>query len=116
MPDYCGARWKTQVSAGNTEFWDINGYEKMAAIFLFFSIFIVRIWFFAASRKKDIEIDEDVCTPNDYTVKIAGLPRDITQKQVIEIFERYEGPNGNKVKVEKINFAYFIGKKIQKFF
>lgn len=65
------------------------------------------------ARKTDNEIDEDLTTPADFTVKISGLPKDITKKEVVEIFTRYNHEDGTKVKVQKINFAYFIGDFIE---
>lgn len=108
-PGYCGARWKTTISAGNQPFTDIDGYEKVCAIFLFLALFAMKIYFFRAARKKDNDIDSDYVTPSDYTIKISNLPKTIKPKEVIDIFENYNYEDGKKVEVQKINFAYYIG-------
>lgn len=112
-PGYCGDRWKTQISAGNTAFFDLNGYEKLCACLLFVVLFIMRVIFFRAARKKDTDIDSDHTTPSDYTVKISGLPKSIKPQEVIDIISRYNYGDGKKVEVEKINFAYYIGDFIE---
>lgn len=112
-PGYCGARWKTQVSAGNTAFWDFNGYEKAFATLLYFSLFFTRMIFFRMARKQDNEIDEDLTTPSDFTVKISGLPMDITKKEIVEIFSQLKHKDGKQVKIQKINLAYRIGEFIE---
>jgi hypothetical protein len=109
QPGYCGARWKTQISAGNVAFFDINGYEKMCACFLFFFMFLVRIYFFRKARKKDVILDSEHTTPNDFTVKLSGLPKNSTEQEVIDTFNNYKLKDGSSVKVKKVNFAYYIG-------
>lgn len=81
-PGYCGARWKTQISTGNTLFLSQNGHEKMVATILFFVLYVVRIIFFRFARKKDVEIDGDVTTPKDYTLWLSDLPTDIKPKEL----------------------------------
>jgi hypothetical protein len=51
------------------------------------------------------------CTPNDYTLEIKRLPKNVTEEQVKHRFSRLA--NGRPVEVQKVNFAYKIGDFIQ---
>jgi len=111
-PGYCGAEWKTKISAGNTEFYDINGYEKICATGFFICLFILRISFYRAARKRDSTIDLNSITPGDYTLLIKGLRKDTKEEDIFNAFSKYfksAGFHGEEYKVEKVNMVYDIG-------
>jgi hypothetical protein len=82
-PGFCGSKWKTHLSAGNSNFFKVNNWEKFCASASFLLLLLNRILFFRASKQKDNIIDMEHCTPNDYTLEIKGLPRRIQPEQVI---------------------------------
>jgi hypothetical protein len=63
----------------------------MVAIILFFVLYIVRIIFFRFARKKDVDIDQEITTPKDYTLWLSDLPLDVKPSEVAKAFESYEG-------------------------
>ncbi len=83
--------------------------EKICSIVLFFALYIVRIIAFRYARKKEVKIDGKVCSPSDYTMMISGIPRETKPEEVIEHIEKTEFENGHKVKVDKINYSYYLG-------
>ena len=107
--DYCGAKWKTLTAAGNRNLSEIDYLEKWLSCGLLLSLLITRILFFRAARKKDCDIDEMNTTPVDYTIMISGLPREMTEDEVIENFADYDLGDDKKPDIEKINYAYYIG-------
>lgn len=84
----------------------------MVAIILFFVLYIVRIIFFRFARKKDVDIDQSITTPKDYTLWISNLPLDTKPSEVAKAFESYQGCS-TKIKVQKITYAYNIGEYIE---
>ena len=107
--DYCGAKWKTLTAAGNRDLSEIDKLEKWLASLLLFLLLVIRIIFFRSARKKDCDIDEMNTTPVDYTIMISGLPREMTEQEVIENFADYDLGDDYKPDIEKINYAYYIG-------
>lgn len=106
--DYCGDAWKTRPSIGNTNYEEIYVPEKLLTSLFFVLLLITRILAFRHARKKEKLIDMDYASPGDFTMKITGLPRNISEQEVINIFSNYRG--GYKLaQIEKINFAYKIG-------
>lgn len=109
VADYCGAKWKTLTSAGNRDLSEVDSLEKYLGGALMFVLLVVRIFFFRSARKKDCDIDELNTTPVDYTIMISGLPREMTEHEVIKNFADYDLGNKKKPIIEKINYAYYIG-------
>lgn len=102
--------WITKASVGN------NG--SSGAIFPFwqcilhivYMIGILTIFYIGSSllKKQEFDIDLNTVTPKDYTVHAYGLPLDIQEAQVRELFENYSRYDKKKAKVIKVNFPYKI--------
>jgi hypothetical protein len=108
-PGFCGAKWKTQTSAGNVPFEEIDNLEKLLSVILFFVLLGLRIVFYRNSKKKDCLIDEKNTTPVDYTVMISGIPKDTNEDEIIKNFADYDLGDNKKPQIQKCNMAYFIG-------
>jgi hypothetical protein len=50
QPGYCGAMWKTRISAGNILFYEVNPTEKFLACVVFILMLGLRIYFFKQAR------------------------------------------------------------------
>lgn len=110
-PGYCGSKWKTHLSTGNSNFFKVNNWEKFCTVASFVLLFINRILFYKSAKHKDNMIDMEHCTPNDYTLEVKGLPPSMTSEQITQRFSRLQ--NGRPVQVEKVNLAYRIGDFVQ---
>lgn len=108
-PGYCGHFLKSNISAGNISFNEIDITEKILSVILFFVLLGFRIVSYRFAKKKDCLIDEKNTTPVDYTIMISGIPKDIDEEEIIRNFENYDLGDNRKPKVEKCNFAYYIG-------
>ena len=115
IQDFCGTRWRTVISAGNRadQFVDVHHPEKILASIVFVVLLGLRIGYFAFSKKLDSIIDEQIITPFDYSIKVKGLPNNVTKAEVEDHFNNIKLESGRKVEVEKVCFAYKVGPYIE---
>lgn len=89
----------------------INTYEKLCVSISFFLLFVLRIIFYRMAKNQESKIDLEIISPKDYTLKVKGLPKNVTPEQIFLKFGYLI--NGKQLKIAKLNLTYDIGKFVQ---
>jgi hypothetical protein len=89
----------------------VNNWEKALISVTFVLLFVMRLAFFRAAKQQENKIDSELITPNDFTIIVKQLPKNITPEQIFQKFGFLS--TGQKVRIHKINFTYNIGEFVE---
>ena len=63
------------------------------------------------AKRQESEIDLEVISPKDYTIRVKGLPKNVQPEQIFQKFGQLY--NGGQAKITKLNLTYDIGRYVQ---
>jgi len=89
-----------------------DGAEKFLTVSAFGAMWFIRVAYYFIVRIKVEALKRTTSTPKAYSLMIVNLPKTCTRKEIADLFSN-EKILGRKIKIEKINMAYFIGEFVE---
>jgi hypothetical protein len=106
----CGGRWKFYLSKGNDIQRGVDTLERVLFAACFFAMLGVRIFYTVRFLWLEVTLDRRTIDITDFTVAVSGLPREASEQQVRDFFEKEaavkRGGRAVRVKVEAVNQVF----------
>lgn len=106
----CGGRWKFFLSKGNDIQRGVDTLERVLFAACFCAMLAVRVFYTVRFAWLEVTLDRRTIDITDFTVLVTGLPKDASEQQVRDFFERQaavrSGDAAVRVKVEAVNLVF----------
>ncbi len=105
----CGDAWKFFFSLGNNQTLRNVTTERVLMVISFFGIYLLEILYYLRVDRLIVESDEHNLELVDFTVKLCGLPLDVSEKEVVTFAESLPLTNRSKEKIQaKVSAVNFV--------
>ena len=103
----CGSTWKFNTSTANGKQVSYTT-ERILFFVIFLTCYLIKVYYYRKIRKQEAEADEVVTDITDYSVEIRGLPQDVTNAEVKELFLKtgIKDSRGQPIRVASVNYVF----------